>query len=190
VELDSSLQLQAAIRRYNKCYLRELGGKPVPGYGPLGASLFIVGEAPNERAEAQNIPFVGWTGEVLSRWLENLGLDRDKVYMTNAVKCSLRDNKGRLRTDGLGPRGKELQECRGWLAEELNLIKPKVVLLIGWAATQSVLRMPIYKAREYKTGYEAKDRRYFAIGHPGRRGVPLDKDSRVLLEQLRPFLST
>jgi DNA polymerase len=185
---DSLPQLHVAIKGCNKCHLRKLGGRPVPGYGPIGASLFVVGEAPTDRAEAQGIPFVGWTGKVLSRWLEYLGLDRDKVYLTNAVKCALRDNKGRPRTDGYGP-GMEREDCRSWLAEELNLIKPRVVLLIGWAATESVLRMPIYRVEEYETGYEAKGRRYFAVGHPGRGRQLLDEGTRVTLDRLRPFLT-
>jgi DNA polymerase len=107
---NSLLQLQTAIKGCKKCHLSELGGKPVPGYGSLQASLFVVGEAPNKAAEAQNTPFVGWTGKVLSRWLEYLGLERDKVFLTNAVKCALRDNKGHIRTDGLGP-WRELEDC-------------------------------------------------------------------------------
>ncbi len=119
----------------------------MPGYGPPHAILFVVSEAPNREAEAQNMPFVGWTERVLTCWLEHLGLERDKVYITNAVKCALRDNEGRFRTDGYGPLG-EQWICRDWLAEELRLIKPEVVLLTGWVATKSVLRMPIYKVQE------------------------------------------
>lgn len=130
MDLNPLLQLQTAIKGCNKCHLREPGGKPVPGYGPPHAILFVVSEAPNREAEAQNMPFVGWTGRVLTCWLEYLGLERDKVYITNAVKCALRDNEGRFRTDGYGPLG-EQWICRDWLAEELRLIKPGVVLLIG-----------------------------------------------------------
>ena len=188
MDLNSLPQLQAAIKGCNKCHLRELGGKPVPGYGPRHAILFVVGEAPNRQAEAQNMPFVGWTGRVLTCWLEYLGLKRDKVYITDTVKCALRDNEGHFQTDGYGPSG-EQWICRDWLVEELRLIKPEVVLLIGWVATESVLRMPIYKVQEHKTGYEAEGRRYFAAGHPGRRTELLDEHTKVTLERLRPFLT-
>jgi len=91
----------------------------------------IVGEAPDEREEDIRKPFSGTAGKLLDRMLEEAGLSRDRVYITNVVHCRPPDNRT--------PTKDEIQACKKYLQAEMDLVKPKYVLLLGNVALQGVL---------------------------------------------------
>lgn len=101
------------------------------GQGPVPCDVMIVGEAPGEREEDIRKPFSGAAGKLLNRMLEEAGLSRDKVYITNVVHCRPPDNRT--------PTKDEIQACKKYLQAEMDLVKPKYVLLLGNVALQGVL---------------------------------------------------
>ena len=101
------------------------------GQGPVPCDVMIVGEAPGEREEGVRKPFSGTAGKLLDRMLDEAGLSRDKVYITNVVHCRPPDNRT--------PTKDEIQSCKKYLQAEMDLVKPKYVLLLGNVALQGVL---------------------------------------------------
>lgn len=181
-------ELANAIRDCDQCQLRERGSKPVPGHGAKDAKVFVVGEAPNREAELQGQPFVGGIERGLARRLEYLALRREEVYVTNAVKCVLRDKRGEVRT-GYGPSGEEILACRDWLLQEVRLVRPKILLTIGWAAAQSAFEAAVGKVQNQGKWLTPGGRYGFALYHFARSGVDLTDDDKKVLEELRLVLS-
>ncbi len=107
------------------------GTKPVMGDGPPDAKIVFVGEAPGRFEEKEGRPFVGLAGKFLVRELERIGMKREEAYITNVVKCRPPDNRK--------PRPEEVEECREILEEELRLIRPKIVVLLGDTAVKAML---------------------------------------------------
>ena len=109
----------------------------------LEADFMVIGEGPGADEDAQGQPFVGRAGQLLTKMLEarKVELSRDEVYITNAVKCRPPSNRN--------PEGDELAACAPFLAAQLAVLQPKVVLALGSVATQSLLgtREPIGKLR-------------------------------------------
>ena len=104
--------------------------KVVFGEGPLNAGLFIVGEAPGFNEAREGKPFQGASGMLLDRLLGSVGLDRERVYLTNLVKC--RPPEGR------SPKPAEINACRPYLMAQLAAVDPKVVIALGDLASRSL----------------------------------------------------
>jgi uracil-DNA glycosylase family 4 len=123
------------------CKLCEGRHTVVFGSGNPQADLVVIGEGPGADEDAQGLPFVGRAGQLLTRMLESVKLSRDDVYICNAVKCRPPGNRN--------PEADELAACAPYLAEQLGVIQPKVILALGSVATQSLLRTkePIGKLR-------------------------------------------
>lgn len=165
----------------------------MPGVGPIGATVFIVGEVPNALAEGRGYPFLGISGDVLDTWLSHVGLHRSEVYLTNAVKCRLRDSKGQP-VSQYGPSG-EQHRCRRWLDIELELIQPRVVVSLGWAAVSALIPKCGSVAGFRKDGYYRRigGLFYFALHHPAAEARTygtgaLSADTRTDLNELRKLL--
>jgi uracil-DNA glycosylase family 4 len=123
------------------CKLAEGRHTIVFGSGNPQADLVVIGEGPGADEDAQGLPFVGRAGQLLTRMLESVKLSRDEVYICNAVKCRPPGNRN--------PEADELAACAPYLAEQLGVIQPRVILALGSVATQSLLRTkePIGKLR-------------------------------------------
>jgi DNA polymerase len=107
------------------------------GEGPATARLVLVGEQPGDAEDRKGRPFVGPAGRVLDRALAEAGLDRESVYVTNAVKHFSFEERGKLRIHKK-PRASEVSACRPWLEAELEAIRPGVLVLLGATAAQAV----------------------------------------------------
>jgi DNA polymerase len=102
------------------------------GEGDPDADLMIVGEGPGRDEDLQGLPFVGRSGKLLDRLLmEEMGLDRAQVFVTNTVKCRPPGNRD--------PLPNEIEACRPWLEAQVELIRPKVLLTLGNFATKLLL---------------------------------------------------
>ena len=135
-------ELRMAALSCRSCPLAEIGSQVVFGHGAIDATLMIVGEQPGDQEDVQGLPFVGPAGEVLNRCLAYAGIDRNKVYLTNAVKHFKWKRSGKTRLHQK-PSGAEMHACRPWLEAEIEKIKPKVILALGATAATSVLgRLP------------------------------------------------
>jgi uracil-DNA glycosylase len=132
---------EARLQDCRRCKLCESRHTVVFGSGNPLAELIVIGEGPGADEDAQGLPFVGRAGQLLTRMLQSVQLSRDEVYICNAVKCRPPGNRN--------PEGDELAACAPFLAEQLGVIQPKVVLALGSVATQALLRTrePIGKLR-------------------------------------------
>jgi len=102
----------------------------VCGNGPVDAELMLVGEAPGRNEDRLGKPFVGAAGEILNRILKETGLDREKIYITNVVKCRPTDDQGNNRT----PTKDEITTCCNYLEAEISTINPKIICPMGGSA--------------------------------------------------------
>jgi DNA polymerase len=136
--------LRAQERDLQGCSRCKLcGGRStiVFGSGNPQADLVVIGEGPGAEEDQQGKPFVGRAGQLLTRMLESVQISRDEVYITNTVKCRPPGNRN--------PEGDELAACAPFLASQLGVIQPKVILALGSVATQALLKTkePIGKLR-------------------------------------------
>lgn len=132
--------LREAARTCRGCDLHECATQVVFGEGPPNARIVLVGEQPGDAEDLQGRPFVGPAGQVLDGALREAGLDRDACYVTNAVKHFkwTPDPRGKRRIHAR-PHASEIRACRAWLDEEVSLIRPDVLVLLGGTAAASVL---------------------------------------------------
>jgi len=130
------------------CPLWKDATQTVFGEGPQHAQVMLVGEQPGDKEDLAGKPFVGPAGQMLDRALEQAGIDRSKVYVTNAVKHFKFVPRGKIRLHQK-PNTPEIKACRQWYERELASIKPDLVVAMGATAAQSVLGKitPINKNR-------------------------------------------
>jgi uracil-DNA glycosylase family protein len=130
------------------CDLWKDATQIVFGEGPPQARVMLVAEQPGDKEDLAGRPFVGPAGQMLNRALEQAGIDRDKVYITGAVKHFKFVLRGKFRLHQK-PNASEIRACRPWYQRQLDLIKPDLVVAMGATAAQSVLGKvtPIIKNR-------------------------------------------
>jgi uracil-DNA glycosylase family protein len=131
-------ELAAAARRCTACPLWKPATQTVFGEGPAGAPFMLVGEQPGDSEDRAGRPFVGPAGGMLDRALAEAGVDRDQVYVTNAVKHFKFVVQGKKRLHQK-PKGREVLACKGWLAAEIEVVRPRVLICLGATASQAVL---------------------------------------------------
>ncbi|HEX2099635.1 MAG TPA: UdgX family uracil-DNA binding protein, partial [Candidatus Synoicihabitans sp.] len=131
-------ELRAAAATCQACPLWQMASCTVFGEGPRNAVVMIVGEQPGDREDRAGRPFVGPAGQLLNRALREAGLDRDRLYLTNAVKHFKWTPRGKRRLHQ-NPNLRELAACRPWLEAEVNLVNPQVIVCLGASAARSVL---------------------------------------------------
>ena len=129
--------LAAEARRCTRCPLHCKATQTVFGEGPAGASLFFIGEQPGDREDLAGRPFVGPAGQIFDRTLAGAGIDRDTVYVTNAVKHFKYEPRGKLRLHKRPDSG-EIAHCRWWLQKELEIVRPKVIVAMGATAVEGL----------------------------------------------------
>jgi DNA polymerase len=130
------------------CPLWRGATQTVFGEGPAPSPLMLVGEQPGDKEDLAGLPFVGPAGQVLDRALGDAGIDRQAVYVTNAVKHFKYLQRGKLRLHQK-PATPEIRACHPWLERELDLVQPRLVVAMGATAAQSVFgkAMPIGRNR-------------------------------------------
>lgn len=137
--LPENLQsLGQALQACERCELCHTGTAPVPGEGPPVARLMIVGEQPGDKEDLAGRPFVGPAGQVLDEALEKAGIERESVYLTNAVKHFKHVLRGKRRIHQK-PNAQEIEQCRWWLDIERQLVAPGVTVALGATAARAVL---------------------------------------------------
>jgi DNA polymerase len=148
VPADSLSALRAEAADCRACPLWKDATQTVFGEGPARAELMLVGEQPGDKEDLAGKPFVGPAGNMLDRALEEAGIDREKVYVTNAVKHFKFVPRGKIRLHQK-PATPEIRACRPWYERELATVRPRLVVALGATAAQSVLGKitPINKNR-------------------------------------------
>lgn len=112
----------------------------VNGVGPEDADLLIVGEAPGRDEDAAGEPFVGRSGAILTRKLRENGLSRDRVRITNCVRCRPPDNRD--------PSAEELENCRAYLEREIDLVDPTLIVAVGKVPSEHLIGRQVTVTRE------------------------------------------
>ena len=120
------------------CDLYKSGTQTVFGEGPRKAEVMLVGEQPGDAEDLAGHPFVGPAGKLLDRALEDAGIDRRLVYVTNVVKHFKWEPRGKRRIHAK-PNAGEITACRPWLETEIALVKPRVLVCLGATAAQALL---------------------------------------------------
>jgi DNA polymerase len=132
----------ASVREISKackaCDLYKRGTQTVFGEGPSRAEVMVVGEQPGDAEDVAGQPFVGPAGRLLDRALEEAGIDRATVYVTNVVKHFKWEPRGKRRIHAK-PNAAEIGACRPWLDTEIALVKPRVLICLGATAAQALL---------------------------------------------------
>ncbi|MGI9953488.1 uracil-DNA glycosylase [Moorellaceae bacterium AZ2] len=150
--------LRHRVQVCQACGLRRTAKNIVLGEGNLQADLMLVGEGPGAREDQLGRPFVGAAGELLNRILRAAGFRREDVYITNVVKC--RPPGNRLPTQA------EVDACRGYLEEQIRLIRPKIIVCLGALATQTLIAPGAGITRLRGQWIEKDGIRYMPTFHP------------------------
>jgi len=140
-------QLKAATDRCRECPIGEFATQSVPGVGPLHAGLMVIGEQPGDQEDLRGQPFVGPAGKLFDRAVAELGWQRERLYITNAVKHFKFEMRGKRRIHKT-PGQLEMEACRHWLDDELRLVQPRAILALGGTAARSVMGRPVAVMKE------------------------------------------
>ncbi len=154
-ERSSLKSLREAAAKCRGCELYAPATQTVFGEGPKKARAMLVGETPGDREDREGHPFVGPAGRELDKALEKAGIERADVYLTNAVKHFKFEERGKRRIHQT-PKKSEVDACLPWLREELKVVKPEVLVILGATAGKALMGPGFRITRE--------------------RGVPLESD--------------
>jgi len=131
-----------------RCDLYQRATQTVFGEGRTGASMALIGEQPGDQEDKRGHPFVGPAGRILDRALDEAGINRDDMYVTNAVKHFKWTEQGKRRIHQR-PNGSEIRACRFWLDGELGAVRPGLVVLLGAVAGEAMFGSR-YRVGEHK----------------------------------------
>ena len=129
-------ELKDAIKNCNRCKLCKNRKNIVFGIGNENANIMLIGEGPGADEDKQGIPFVGKAGQLMNKAFDALGIEREDVYIANIVKCRPPNNRD--------PEPDEIQGCMNYLRNQVIIVKPKIIVLLGRIALQNIL------GKEYK----------------------------------------
>ncbi|MCK8518671.1 type-4 uracil-DNA glycosylase [Methanoculleus sp. 7T] len=152
-------RLAAVIGECRKCPLWENTHCAVPGEGNAGADLMLIGEAPGKQEDLTGRPFVGRAGKFLEGLLAGIGLSRDEVFIANIVKHRPPGNRD--------PRDEEIRACTPYLEEQIRIVEPKVIVMLGRHSSRYILS---FLAIEFDRITEIRGTVYSGslFGHPVR----------------------
>lgn len=171
-------ELNQSLRDCQACRLASGRTQVVFGTGNPHASIMFVGEAPGLNEDKQGVPFVGAAGKVLSKLLESVGLSRDEIYIANVVKCRPPDNRN--------PQTDEIETCKPFLLQQIQIIKPKLVCSLGNFAMQTLLGKKIGITKVRGQVFQLPEFILFPLFHPaaalhqGNLMAPLKEDFQKL----------
>ena len=157
--------LQSTCLSCNKCNLSQTRQNVVVGSGNVPCNLMIIGEGPGEQEDREGMPFVGRSGQLLTKILDSVGIQRDRdVYIANTVKCRPPENRN--------PHRNEIDACKDYLIRQVQLVQPKILLLLGNPSLKTVLgdQFSITKVRgqwfTYAVSYMADPLYIMPLFHP------------------------
>ncbi len=152
------LEFREKVLACAKCGLAGTRTQVVFGVGPPGAPLMFVGEAPGEDEDRQGEPFVGRAGQLLTRTLREIGIERDRVYIANILKCRPPGNRT--------PQFDEMAACMPYLLRQVQLVGPKILCALGNVAAQALLNRKTGITQLRGRTFEAHGVQVFPAFHP------------------------
>jgi uracil-DNA glycosylase len=162
-----------------KCSLAENRIKFVYGEGSQSAKLMLIGEAPGAEENISGKPFVGRAGQLLTKMLKAINIEREEVYITNVVKCRPPNNRN--------PLPEEIAACSEYLDEQLAVIQPELILLLGRVASEALLKQNITLGEYRKQTHIFKGIKTYVTYHPSAllRNPGWKKFAWIDLQKLR-----
>jgi len=160
------------------CHLYQRATQTVFGEGPKRAAMALVGEQPGDYEDVAGRPFVGPAGKIMDRALEEAGIDRSQVYVTNAVKHFKWEPRGKRRIHQK-PNSREIAACRPWLEAELRIVRPNLVVAMGATAARAIFGPGFRVTRERGKVLSSKlAPKVLATVHPSSLLRQPDEESR------------
>jgi DNA polymerase len=153
--------LNQVMVRCTRCDLYLSRTRVVPGAGNGGAAILFVGEAPGAAEDREGVPFIGASGRLLDAMLAGAGIDRNQVFIANVVRCRPPANRN--------PKAREIRACAGWLAEQIRLIEPRIVVSLGRFALQHFVpdaRITRLQGAQREIDYAGATVRLIPLLHP------------------------
>ena len=151
-------ELENSIKNCNKCKLFKTRTNIVFGTGNKNADIMFIGEGPGADEDAQGEPFVGKAGKLMNMAFETLGIKREEVYIANVVKCRPPSNRN--------PEEDETGACLNYLRNQVILVKPKIIILLGNTALKNILGNEYSITRERGKWKEKRGIEYMPTWHP------------------------
>ena len=156
--LDNWDELEKEASKCRKCGLCETRKNVVFGVGNKNADLMFIGEGPGADEDTQGIPFVGKAGKLMNMAFEMLGIKREEVYIANIVKCRPPQNRN--------PKDDEAKACLDYLRNQVILVKPKIIVLLGSVALKNILGQEYGITASRGKWIEKKGILYMPTWHP------------------------
>ena len=178
-------ELRESARSCDRCAHACDATQTVFGHGPESARVMIVGEQPGDIEDVRGRPFVGPSGKLIRSLLDELSVDQDNIYFTNAVKHFKYTIRGKRRLHQK-PSAGDIDHCRSWLVEEISLIKPTVIVALGSTAARSLLGRTIRLEEERGSLQRFGESSSLMVSHHPARILRTSNqvDRRRLKEQL------
>ena len=179
---DNWEELEKSIENCNKCKLCTNRSNIVFGQGKKDADIMFIGEGPGADEDAQGIPFVGKAGKLMNMAFEGLGINRDEVYIANIVKCRPPQNRV--------PEQDEADSCLNYLRNQVILVKPKIIVLLGSTALKNILGKELSITSCRGKWIEKKGIYYMPTWHPAallrdeNKKIELWNDLKAVVEKI------
>ena len=172
-------ELMADIAECEKCGLCRGRRNVVPGEGDPNAMVMLIGEGPGQEEDRQGRPFVGPSGELLTKMLHAIGLERSEVYICNIVKCRPPGNRN--------PEPEEAQACLDYLRAQVALVRPRIIVLLGKVACTYTLKEQVFVTRDHGRWFYQKGVWFMPTFHPSAllRDPEKKRDAWADLQKLR-----
>ena len=170
--------MREAAQHCEGCDLYRNATQVVFGEGPRNGQMMLVGEVPGDEEDKQGKPFVGPAGRLLDMALEEVGLSRDEVYVTNAVKHFRWEPRGKRRLHKK-PSARQIEACRPWLHAEILVVEPPVIVCLGATAAQAMLGRDFRITKDHGKFFKSDDAAWLmATYHPSAILRAPEKDTR------------
>ena len=175
-------QLEEDAKQCRKCKLCQTRSNVVFGVGSKETDLMFIGEGPGADEDIQGIPFVGKAGKLMNMAFEIIGLDRNKVYIANIVKCRPPSNRN--------PQDDEAMACLNYLRNQVILVKPKIIVLLGSVALKNILGKEYGITASRGKWIEKKGILYMPTWHPAAllrdetKKIDFIKDLKLVMERM------
>jgi DNA polymerase len=156
--INSWEELESLCRNCNKCKLAQGRNNVVIGEGNKNAKIMFIGEGPGADEDAQGVPFVGKAGQLMNQVFNSVGIKREDVYIANIVKCRPPNNRN--------PYESEAKKCLDYLRNQVLLVKPEIIVLLGSVALTNILGKDYSITSARGNWIEKKGIKYMPTFHP------------------------
>lgn len=176
-------ELEEVVKQCRKCRLCETRKNVVFGVGNREADIMFIGEGPGADEDAQGEPFVGKAGKLMNMAFDMLGIKREEVYIANIVKCRPPNNRN--------PQDDEAENCLDYLRNQVILVKPKIIVLLGSVALKNVLGKEYGITASRGKWIEKKGILYMPTWHPAAllrdetKKIDFIKDLKLVMDKMK-----